>query len=637
MPEQKRTMVGERVLQRRGLRLALVSGALVAALAAQVMSARAQEVIISHGISTFGDLQLPADFAHLPYVNPDAPKGGELSQWAGGTFDSLNPFSAKGLSATGSNIMLEAILTGTADEIGASYCLLCSTLEYPEDRSWVIFNLRPEVVFSDGTPLTAEDVLFSFETFRTKGLTDFRTVFNEQVEAAEVLDPHRIKFTFKPGVPTRDLPESVGGLPIFSKAHYEANDLDMENSSTIPYVGSGPYMFDRMDIGRNIIYRRNPDYWGADLPINIGQNNFDTLRFEYFADGNAAFEGFKAGVYRFRLENSSKSWAEQYTFPSIAAGHVVKEALPSGAKASGQGYVFNLRRTNWQDPKVRQAISLMFNYEWSNQTLFYGLYERINSVWENTEMAATGVPSPQEVAILQPVVDAGLLPASILTDEAVMAPTSGERQMDRANLRAASALLDEAGWPVGDDGKRRNAAGQVLTLEFLNANPQFDRVITPFVENLIALGVDARLENIDPAQYEARTRNPQYDFDIVTDAAASSYFSGSELKQYYGSATADVSVFNVAGLKSPGVDKLIEVVMAATTREDLTVATMALDRALRAEGFWIPQWYKAEHWLAYYDMYEHPEVIPPYALGQTTLWWYNAEKAEALRAAGVLR
>jgi len=634
---QKRAVAVAQVLQAKGLGLALASGALILALAAQTMVARAQDVIVSHGISTFGDLKLPADFPHLPYVNPTAPKGGELSQWAGGTFDSLNPFSAKGLAATGSNIMLESILTGTADEIGASYCLLCTTLEYPTDRSWVIFNLRPEVMFSDGTPLTAEDVLFSFETFRTKGLTDFRTVFNEQIEGAEVLDPHRIKFTFKAGVPTRDLPESVGGLQIFSKAHYEANALDMEESSVIPYLGSGAYMFDKMDIGRNIVYRRNPDYWGEDLPINIGQNNFDTLRYEYFADGNAAFEGFKAGVYRFRIESSSKTWAEQYTFPSVTAGHVVKQTLPSVAKASGQGFVFNLRRSNWQDPRVRQAIRLMFNYEWSNQTLFYGLYERINSVWENTEMAATGVPSPEEVAILQPVVDAGLLPASILTDEAVMAPTSGDRQLDRANLRAASALLDEAGWIVGEDGKRRNPAGQVLTLEFLNANPQFDRIITPFVENLIALGIDARLENIDPAQYEARTRNPQYDFDIVTDGAASSYFSGSELKQYYGSATADVSVFNVAGLKSPGVDKLIEVVMAAATREGLTVATKALDRALRAEGFWIPQWYKSEHWVAYYDLYEHPEVIPPYALGQTSLWWYNAEKAEALKAAGVLQ
>lgn len=637
MRQARPAVARARAVRRTGVGALVATGTLILALAATALSARAETVITSHGISTFGDLKLPADFAHLPYVNPGAPKGGELSQWMQGTFDSLNPFSVKGVGAIGSTIMMESILTGVADEIGASYCLMCTTMEYPEDRSWVIFNLRPEVKFSDGTPLTADDVLFSFETFRDKGLSDFRTVLNEQVEKVEVLDPHRVKFTFRAGIPTRDLPESVGGLPIFSRAYFEKHKLDLEESSIIPHLGTGPYMFDKMDIGRSITYRRNPDYWGKDLPINIGQNNFDTLRYEYFADGNAAFEGFKAGVYHLRIENSSKTWAESYNFPAVTAGHVKKDALPSGAKANGQGFVFNLRRETWQDPKVRQAIALMFNFEWSNQTLFYGLYSRINSVWENTEMAATGMPSPEEVAILQPLVDEGLLPASILTDPAVMAPTSGERQLDRKNLRAASALLDEAGWTVGDDGKRRNAAGQVLTLEFLNASPQFDRIITPFVENLTALGIDARLENVDPAQYEARTRNPQYDFDIVTDNLRSSYFSGPELKQYYGSATADISVFNLAGLKSPAVDKLIDVVMATDSREELTVATKALDRALRAEGYWIPQWYKAEHWVAYYDIYDHPEVIPPYALGVESLWWYNAEKAEALKAAGALK
>ncbi len=637
MRQARPAVAQARAVRRMGVGALVATGTLILALAATALSARAETVITSHGISTFGDLKLPADFAHLPYVNPGAPKGGELSQWMQGTFDSLNPFSVKGVGAIGSTIMMESILTGVADEIGASYCLMCTTMEYPEDRSWVIFNLRPEVKFSDGTPLTADDVLFSFETFRDKGLSDFRTVLNEQVEKVEVLDPHRVKFTFRAGIPTRDLPESVGGLPIFSRAYFEKHKLDLEESSIIPHLGTGPYMFDKMDIGRSITYRRNPDYWGKDLPINIGQNNFDTLRYEYFADGNAAFEGFKAGVYHLRIENSSKTWAESYNFPAVTAGHVKKDALPSGAKANGQGFVFNLRRETWQDPRVRQAIALMFNFEWSNQTLFYGLYSRINSVWENTEMAATGMPSPEEVAILQPLVDEGLLPASILTDPAVMAPTSGERQLDRKNLRAASALLDEAGWTVGDDGKRRNAAGQVLTLEFLNASPQFDRIITPFVENLTALGIDARLENVDPAQYEARTRNPQYDFDIVTDNLRSSYFSGPELKQYYGSATADISVFNLAGLKSPAVDKLIDVVMATDSREELTVATKALDRALRAEGYWIPQWYKAEHWVAYYDIYDHPEVIPPYALGVESLWWYNAEKAEALKAAGALK
>ncbi|CAN1555369.1 OppA ABC-type oligopeptide transport system, periplasmic component [Paracoccaceae bacterium] len=640
MRMEKRVMVGANVgakaMQRTDVGRFAAAGALILGFAALAFPARSETVITSHGISTFGDLQLPADFAHLSYVNPDALKGGELSEWAQGTFDSLNPFSVKGVAAVGSSSMLESVLTGTLDEIGASYCLLCSTMEFPEDRSWVIFNLRPEVTFSDGTPLTAEDVLFSFETFRTKGLTDFRTIFNQQVAAAEVLDPHRIKFTFVAGEPTRDLPETVGGLPVFSKAHYLANSLNMEESSTTAYLGSGPYVFDKMDIGRSISYVRNPDYWGEGLPINIGQNNFDILRYEYFADGNAAFEGFKAGVYHFRVESSSKTWAEQYNFPALEAGHVKKDQLPSGAKASGQGFMFNLRRENWQDPKVRQAIGLMFNFEWSNETLFYGLYTRINSVWENSWLAAEGPPSPEEVAILQPLVDQGLLPAAMLTESPVMAPVSGERQLDRKNLKAASALLDEAGWPVGDDGKRRNAKGDLLTLSVLNDNPQFDRVITPFVENLIALGVDAKLENVDTAQYELRTRDPEYDFDLIVYPARSGYFSGSELKQYYGSETADVSAFNVSGLKSPAVDQLIEVVMATTTKDDLTIATKALDRVLRAEGFWIPQWYKAESWVAYFDIYGHPDTIPPYGLGHAGLWWYDAEKAEVLKAAGVL-
>jgi microcin C transport system substrate-binding protein len=620
----------------RAARAGLAAGFGIVLLAATALAARAQDVTVAHGISTFGDLKYPADFTHLDYVNPDAPKGGEMSQWAFGGFDSMNPFSAKGRGAIGSSIMLESVLTGTLDEIGSAYCLLCETMEFPADRSWVIFNLRPDVTFADGTPLTAEDVLFSYETFVAKGLTDFRTVFSQQVEKAEVIDPLKIRFTFKPGIPHRDLPSDVGGLPVFSKAHYLANNLDMEESTLTPYLGSGAYVVDRIDVGTRVVYRRNPGYWGADLPINRGQGNFDTLRYEYFSDPQAAFEGFKGGAYTFRIENSSKSWAEQYDFPSVAAGQVKREEIPNGIKATGQAFVFNLRRATFQDPRVREAIRLMFNFEWSNQTLFYGLYDRINSVWENSFLAATGAPSPEEAALLQPLVDEGLLAASILTDDALMAPVSGDRQLDRGNLRKASALLDEAGWPVGDDGKRRNARGEALTVTFLNANPQFDRVYTPYVENLIALGIDAKLENVDTAQYESRTRDPQYDFDIITDNLRSGYISGSELKQYYGSETADVSVFNVAGLKSKAVDRVIDIVMAAKSMDELTVATKALDRVIRAEGVWVPQWYKATHWVAYYDMYERPAMVPEYGLGETMIWWFNPEKAAALKAAGVL-
>lgn len=631
--------VGMRVQPTGGAALGwLGAGLLVLTLAAGVTAAHAQDVTVSHAITTFGDPpKYAADFQHLDYVNPDAPKGGEISQWTFGGFDSLNPYSVEGRAAALASAPLESILTSTADEIGASYCLLCETMEYPADRSWVIFNLRPEAKFSDGTPVTADDVLFSFQTFLAKGLTDFRTVLADQVDKAEVLGPNKIKFTFKPGIPTRDLPEAVGGLPVLSKAHYTANNMDLEKSSTTPFLGSGAYVFDSMDMGRSITWKRNPDYWGEDLPINRGRSNFDKITYEYYGDYDAAFEGFKGGDYTFRQEASSITWATRYDFPALSNGWVKKEEIANGAKANGQAFLFNLRREKFQDPRVRQAIGLMFNFEWSNATLFYGLYDRINSVWENSWLAAEGAPTPEEAALLQPLVDEGLLPATILTDPAVMAPTSGERQLDRKNLREASALLDAAGWTVGDDGLRRNAKGEPLRIEFLNDSPTFDRVILPFIENLKALGVEAIMTSVDNAQMESRSRPPSYDFDIIVGNARSGYISGSELLQFFGSETADVSAFNLMGLKSPAVDKLIQSVMGAKSMDELTVATKALDRVLRAERFWVPQWFKASSWVAYLDMYSYPANLPPYALGELDFWWYDAAKAEKLKAAGALK
>jgi microcin C transport system substrate-binding protein len=607
--------------------------AVMALLALSSGAARAQEIIKAHGISTFGTLKYPADFEHLDYVNPEAPKGGEMSIWAFGGFDSMHPYTTKGRAGALSTIFFESLLEGTADEIGASYGLLAESLEYPEDRSWVIFNIRPEARFSDGTPLTAEDVVFSYELFRDKGLPSFRAVLRTQVESAEVLGPHRVKFTFKPGIPTRDLPETVGGLPIFSKAHYLANNRDFEESSLEPLLGSGPYVLDRMEVGQTIVYRKDPDWWGADLPINRGRYNFETIRVEYYADYNAAFEGFKGGSYTFRNEASSKIWATGYDFPAVQKGWVVKRELPDGTIAPGQAWAINMRRPHLQDVRVREALGLMFNFEWSNEKLFYGLYERIHSFWENTELAASGVPAPEEVAILKPLVDEGLLPPSILTEEAVMAPvSSASRQLDRGNLRKASALLDEAGWTVGSDGMRRNAAGELLTVEFLNDSQTFDRVINPYVENLRRLGVNAVHQRVDNAEATNRERN--YDFDLVTTQFRMSYIPGAGLKQYFGSETADSSVFNLMGLKDPAVDRLIDLVIAAETQEELLHRVHALDRVLRSIRFWVPQWFKDVHTVAYYDMYEHPDPLPPYALGNLDFWWYNAEKAEKLKAAG---
>lgn len=616
-------------------RLGLAGLVLMAVFAHQ---ARAEDVITSHGISTFGDLKYGPDFTP-DYVNPDAPKGGEISEAApGATWDTLNAYSIKGVPGAGATAPYETILTRTADEIGANYCLMCSTLEYPADRSWVIFHLRDDVKFADGSPLTADDVIFSFEQFRDHGLSDFRTIFSTQVQKAEAIDPLTVKFTFAPGIPTRDLPASVGGLPVFSKADFVANKRSLEDSTLEPFLGTGPYQLDkaRTVTGQTIVWKRNPDYWGENLPINKGQNNFDALRFEYFGDPNAAFEAFKGGTYTFRQESSSKNWATAYDFPGIKNGTVKQEEIANGAKASGQAYVFNLRREKFQDPRVREAIGLMFNFEWSNKSLFYGLYTRINSIWENSYLAATGAPSDAEKALLQPLVDKGLVDAAILTDEPVKAPVSGEDQLDRKNLRKASKLLDEAGWEVGDDGLRRKD-GTVLTVEILNDNPAFDRVNNPFVENLKALGIDASLKNVDDAQYETRTQPPSFDFDLITSNARAAMEPGDEMRQFYGSETAGNSSFNVMGLASPAVDAMALTVAAAKTKEELIEATHAMDRVMLAQRFWVPQWYKASSWVAYYDQYAHPEKMPPYALGETAFWWYDAAKGDKLKADGVLR
>ena len=598
---------------------------------------RAEEAVIkSHGISTFGNLKYPADFPHLDYVNPNAPKGGEMSVWAFGSFDSMNPYSIKGRAGGLSSVFYESLLTSTADEIGASYGLLAETLEYPEDRSWVIFNLRPEARFSDGTQVTAEDVLFSYETFLTKGLSSFRAQLSKKVENVEVLDPLRIKFTFKEGIPTRDLPQDVGGIAVFSKAHYLENELDLEESSLTPMLGSSPYLLDRIEVGETLVYRRDPNYWGADLPINVGRNNFDRLRIEYYADDNAAFEGFKGGSYTFRNEASSKIWATGYDFPAIADGSVVKAEIPHGAKATGQGFIFNLRREKFQDPRVREAIGLMFNFEWSNETLFYGLYDRVNSFWDNSTLAAQGAPNAAELALLEPLADD--LPAGVLDAEPVVQHVSpADKQLDRRALRKASKLLDEAGWTVGDDGLRRNADGELLEVAFLNDSQTFNRVINPFVENLKRLGVAAEHEFIDNAQMTNRERPPAYDFDIVTGFMSTNYIPGSELRQYFGSETADTSTFNKAGLRDPAVDALIDKVIGATTQEEMETAISALDRVLRALRPWVPQWNKNAHTVAFYDMYEYPDPLPPFALGNLDFWWYNAEKAEKLKASGALK
>jgi microcin C transport system substrate-binding protein len=426
---------------------------------------------------------------------------------------------------------------------------------------------------------------------------------------------------------------TAGGLPVFSEASHIASGLDFEDSRLEPLMGSGPYVVGEIDPGRSTVFVRNPDYWGNDLPINRGRHNFESIRVEYYADAIAAFEGFTAGNYLFRQENSSQNWANNYDFPRLSDGTVIREEIPQGTIASGQSFAFNLRREKFHDPRVREAIALMFNFEWTNQTLFYGLYSPIDSFWENTHLEAEGLAPPEELAVLEPFRDQ--LPEEVFTDPPFATPASDpDRTFDRRQARRATALLEEAGWTPGDDGMLRNEAGEMLEVEFLNAGPLFDRIINPYVENLRAIGIDARMNRVDGAQMSQRQRDA--DFDIITDHFPMGYEPGPSLRQYFGTIGADESLFNAAGLADPVIDELLEVVIRAETRDEMEVATRALDRVLRSYRIRVPQWFNASAWVAYYNHYRYPEVLPPYGVGYLDFWWVDPEAEQALRDQGVL-
>ena len=625
------SLVRRTVRHTTALTLATATAAL---LSVSTSPAAAEEVIESHGYSFFGKLKYAADFTKPTYTNPDAPKGGEIAMWAPGTFDSFNLYTRKGRAGALSNIGFEDILTSFADDPTALYCLLCTTMEYPESKDWVIFNLRPEVRFSTGEPMTAEDLKFTFDLFMEQGLPSFRAAFGSMIETVEVLGPHRIKFHFTADAPRRDVISLAGGFPAFSKKWYVDTGARIDESRLDPGPGTGPYRLDSYEINQQIVYARNPDYWGNDLPHNVGRNNFDKIRVEYFADSNAAFEAFKAGTYTFRSENSSKQWATGYDFPALNKGWVRKEELNNGALAYGQSFVFNLRRDKFQDRRVREAIGLLFNFEWSNETLFYGLYARVQSFWGNSDMMATGTPEGAELALLQSLVDDGLLDASILNTDVTTSPVSTPRQLDRGNLRRANKLLDDAGWKVADGGLRMKD-GETLRVEFLESSPTFDRIINPYVQNLRRAGVDAKLDRVDPAQETDRARN--YDFDMTTHGFSMALEPSTGLKQWFGSEAVKESTRNLMGLEDPAVDRLIAAIVAATTEDEMKSGVRALDRVLRAQLFWVPQWFKDVHTVAFYDMFGKPDVLPPYARGELDFWWYEKDKADALKAAGAFQ
>ncbi len=593
----------------------LAIGAAVFALALPATAAKRV-----HGISIFGDLKYPADFKHFDYVNPDAPKGGKMGTLGGLAFDSFNPFILKGDQAAGLGLLFDSLMQSSADEPNSAYGLVAHSVERADDGLSITFFMRPEAKFSDGTPVTAEDVVFSFETLKKKGHPVYRFSIKD-VAKAEALDKHTVKYTFS-GERVRDLPLTVGGLPILSKAYYDK--VDFTKTTLVPPIGSGPYLLTKHKANSFVEYTRRKDYWGKGLPVNRGRYNFDTLRFNYYKDRTAWFLGLTSGEYDFGEEYTSKRWATEYNnLPAIKDGRMIRKTIPDATPSGTQGWFFNTRRKKFADPRVRRAIGYAFDFEWSNKNLFFNLYNRTTSYFQNgADLMAKGKPTPEELALLEPFRDK--LPQEVF-GEVETPPVSDGSGRDRNLLRKADKLLREAGWVI-KDRKRVNAKGEQLSLEFVRDSPGFDRIIAPFITNLKLLGIDARIRPVDAAQFQRRIKS--FDFDIATARFVMSLTPGNELHNYFSSKTADsAGSRNLAGIKSPVVDALLEKVMAAKSRQEVDVASRALDRVLRAGYYWVPHWNKAAHNLAFWDRFSWPKVKPKYARGVLDTWWYDEKKA----------
>ncbi|MEX0582573.1 MAG: extracellular solute-binding protein [Sneathiella sp.] len=589
------------------------------------LSAGADEVktVKSHGLSLAGPLKYGPDFTHLDYVNPDAPKGGDVKLSAVGGFDNLNPYISRGQAANGLGLTFETLLTQSYDDPSAEYGLVAESVEVAEDLSFAIFNMRPEARFHDGSPITADDVIFSLDAVKESGTPLFRYYYAD-VESAEKLDDHRIKFNFS-GPPNRELPQIVGQLlPILSKKYFETHEF--EETTLTPILGSGPYRVKDFEANRYITYERVPDYWGADLPINVGRYNFDTLRYDFYRDTAVLLEAFKAGEYDYRSENSAKNWATGYDFPAVKKGLVILEEVPNERSAGMQGYAFNLRREKFQDPALREALIYAFDFEWLNRNIFYDQYSRTNSFFENSIMAATGQPSAEELAILEPY--RNQLPQRIF-GPAFQAPVTDGSGQDRAPLRQAKKILNDAGWNV-ENGKLIDPnTSKPLTIEFLMYDPNSLRITGPYIKNLKKLGIDASSRVVDSAQYTERLRN--YDFDMTTAGFGQSISPGNEQREFWGSAAGQrPGSRNVMGINDPVIDALIENLIAAPTYDDLIPAVRALDRVLTWNFYVVPQFHAAYDRIAYWNKFGHTEMNP--SQGPDILsWWVDPEKERRLQ------
>jgi microcin C transport system substrate-binding protein len=578
----------------------------------------------SHGLSTFGNLKYRPDFTHFDYTEPNAPKGGQMRLYGIDSFDNLNAFILRGVPPEGIAFITDTLMEPARDEPDALYPRVARAVELPADRSWVAFELDPRARFQDGSPVTADDIAFSFDTIMAKGHPQFRLALGG-VARAEALGAHKLRFVFKQAR-QRDLPLLVAQMvPVLSRAYYSRVPFDQ--TTMTPPLGSGPYRIEQVEAGRFILYRRDVNWWGKDLPAMRGRFNFDRIRYDYFRDRDIAFEAFFGGAYDFREEFTSRNWATQYDKPPVRAGLVVRETLPDHTPSGVQAFFFNLRRPKFADRRVRAALDYAFDFEWTNRTLFYGLYKRTNSMFENSDLAAHAPPTPAELALLEPL--RGKVPDEVFATP-FKAPVSDGSGFNRKNLIIAAHLLAAAGWRV-KDGKLADAEGEPFRIEFLLFESSFQRVINPYIRNLRRLGIEAAIRIVDVANYQYRRQ--VFDFDAVVNRFVQPLTPGIEQINYFGSRSADVhGSFNLAGIKDPAVDALIDRILAATSRPALVAAVRALDRVLMWNRYALPQWYNDHHNIAYWNKFARPAVLPKYDLAVEDTWWLDAKKAAMIDA-----
>ena len=575
-------------------------------------------VTISYGLSMYGDLKYPKDFTHFDYTNPNAPKGGSVTLASQGSFDSFNPFIPKGDAATNVGLIYDTLMVESRDEPFSAYGLIADKVEYPADRTWVIFHINPKARFDDGTPITADDVVFTFNTLVEKGNPYYRAYYAD-VGKAEALDKQRVKFTLK-NPKNRELMLILSQLVVLPEHYWKNHDFSA-TSLDIP-VGSGPYRIKSFDQGRSVVYERVKNYWAADLPTRKGFFNFDTIKAEYYRDDTVMMEAFKNGRYDYREENSSKRWATDYQGPNFDDGKIIKEEIPHKNPTGMQAFIMNIRRDIFKDPRVREALDYAFDFEWTNKNLFYGAYKRTNSFFSNSELAATGLPGPEELKLLEPYRDD--LPPQLFT-EPYQSPTTDGSGNNRANMRKAIQLLKEAGWTYQGTKLVNAKTGKPFKFEILLYSKDFERVVLPYIANLKRLGIDASARMVDTTNYIRILR--QFDYDMIIGGFGESNSPGNEQRDYWYSKFADrVGSQNYIGIKDPIVDALIDKVVSADSRADLVAACRALDRVLLWNHYVIPQWHISSHRIAYWNKFKRPKITPLYGDVGFFTWWYDPAK-----------